>query len=72
MKNNKSMNLAVSNNETDLNSLLVKIPEEILINKEEELEWFCGFSEAESMFYISKTGALSFRVKLHEDDRGAL
>ena len=24
------------------------------------------------MFYISKTGALSFRVKLHEDDRGAL
>ena len=24
------------------------------------------------MFYISKTGALSFRIKLHEDDRGAL
>ena len=72
MKNNKSMNLAVSNNETDLNSLLVKIPEEILINKEEELEWFCGFSEAEGMFYISKTGSLSFRIKLHKDDRGVL
>ena len=24
------------------------------------------------MFYISKTGALSFRIKLHEDDKGAL
>ena len=68
-----SSNLAVSNNnKTSLDCLLVKIPEEIFIKKEQELEWFCGFSEAESMFYISNTGALSFRIKLHWDDRGVL
>jgi len=36
------------------------------------LEWFSGFSEAESMFFISTTGALSFRIKIHYDDRQTL
>ena len=40
--------------------------------REFELEWFSGFSEAESMFYISTTGALSFKIKLHWDDRQTL
>jgi hypothetical protein len=31
-----------------------------------------GLSEAESMFYISTTGALSFKIKLHWDDRQTL
>lgn len=43
-----------------------------LNGRQSELEWFCGFSEAESSFAISKTGALSFRIKLHWDDRQAL
>ena len=43
-----------------------------LKERELELEWFCGFSEAESMFYISTTGALSFKIKLHWDDRQTL
>jgi len=43
-----------------------------LKKRELELEWLCGFSEAESMFYISTTGALSFRIKLHWDDRRTL
>jgi hypothetical protein len=36
-----------------------------LEEREQELEWFVGFSEAESMFFISKLGALSFKIKLH-------
>ena len=40
--------------------------------KELELEWLSGFSEAESMFYISTKGALSFKIKLHWDDRQTL
>ena len=44
----------------------------ILEEREEELEWFVGFSEAESMFFISKLGALSFKIKLHWDDRQTL
>jgi hypothetical protein len=43
-----------------------------LEEREEELEWFVGFSEAESMFFISKSGALSFKIKLHWDDRQTL
>lgn len=44
----------------------------LLEEKEEELEWFVGFSEAESLFFISKLGALSFKIKLHWDDRQTL
>jgi len=48
-------------------------PEETWLKEREfKLEWFCGFSEAESMFFISTTGALSFRIKLHWDDRQTL
>jgi len=43
-----------------------------LEEREQELEWFVGFSEAESLFFISKTGALSFKIKLHWDDRQTL
>lgn len=43
-----------------------------LEEREQELEWFVGFSEAESMFFISKLGALSFKIKLHWDDRQTL
>ncbi len=43
-----------------------------LKEKEDELEWFCGFSEAESLFYVSTKGALTFRIKLHWDDRRTL
>jgi hypothetical protein len=43
-----------------------------LEEREQELEWFVGFSEAESMFFISKLGVLSFRIKLHWDDRQTL
>lgn len=46
--------------------------EDILKKNEEDLEWFCGFSEAESLFFISLSGALSFRIKLHWDDRETL
>ncbi len=48
-------------------------PEETWLKEREfELEWFSGFSEAESMFFISTTGALSFKIKLHWDDRQTL
>lgn len=48
-------------------------PEETwLKDRELELDWLSGFSEAESMFYISTKGALSFRIKLHFDDRQTL
>ena len=43
-----------------------------LKEKESELEWLWGFSEAESLFYLSTKGALTFRIKLHWDDREAL
>lgn len=43
-----------------------------LEEREQELEWLVGFSEAESMFSISKLGALSFKIKLHWDDRQTL
>jgi len=43
-----------------------------LEEREKELEWFVGFSEAESVFFISKLGALSFKIKLHWDDRQTL
>ena len=56
------------NNLDNYNYLNNKILEE----REEELEWFVGFSEAESMFYISKLGALAFKIKLHWDDRNTL
>lgn len=52
--------------------LFNSLPEDILKKKVKELEWLCGFSEAESMFFISSTGALSFRIKLHWDDKGCL
>lgn len=48
------------------------LSEDILKKNEEDLEWFCGFAEAESLFFISRLGALSFRIKLHWDDRGTL
>lgn len=52
---------------------VINQPEETWLKKREfELEWFSGFSEAESMFYISTTGALSFKIKLHWDDRQTL
>ena len=40
----------------------------LLEEREEELEWFLGFS---SRFFISKLGAL-FKIKLHWDDRQTL
>lgn len=45
---------------------------EVLKNEEKELEWLSGFSEAESLFYISKKGDLKFKIKLHSDDRETL
>ena len=54
---------------------LVQCPiltEEILKKYKNELEWLSGFAEAESMFSISKTGTLRFRIKLHYDDRDTL
>ena len=49
-----------------------ELSEEILNSNKKALEWFVGFSEAESMFFISNTGALNFRIKLHSDDRETL
>jgi len=54
------------------NTKVSQTEETWLKEKELELEWFCGFSEAESMFFISTKGDLSFRIKLHTDDRQAL
>lgn len=48
------------------------LTEEILNKKEKDLEWLSGFSEAESLFFISHSGALSFKIKLHWDDRQTL
>lgn len=48
------------------------LSEDILKKKANDLEWLCGFSEAESLFYISRSGVLSFRMKLHWDDRQTL
>lgn len=48
------------------------LTEEVLKNEEKELDWFSGFSEAESMFFISKDGYLKFKIKLHHDDRPTL
>lgn len=48
------------------------LTEEILNNHPNELEWLSGFAEAESVFSISKTGTLTFRIKLHYDDRNTL
>ena len=48
------------------------LSEERLKKKTKDLEWLCGFSEAESLFYISPSGALSFKIKLHWDDRQTL
>ena len=54
-------------------NVAINQPEETwLKERESELEWLSGFSEAESMFYISTTGALSFKIKLHWDDRQTL
>jgi len=54
------------------NTALNQTEETWLKGRELELEWISGFSEAESMFYISTTGALSFKIKLHWDDRQSL
>jgi intein-encoded DNA endonuclease-like protein len=44
-----------------------------MLNKRKlELEWLSGFTDAEGMFYISTSGVLSFRLKLHWDDRETL
>lgn len=53
-------------------SILTLVNSKELKRRESELEWFCGFSEAESIFFISNSGALSFRIKLHRDDRESL
>jgi hypothetical protein len=50
----------------------LELTAEILKNEKKELEWFVGFSEAESTFYISKKGDLKFKIKLHFDDRQTL
>ena len=64
---------------SEANNLLAKkptqcpiLPEEILNKYLNDLEWLSGFAEAESVFSISKTGTLTFRIKLHYDDRKAL
>lgn len=49
-----------------------ELTEKVLKNEEKELEWFSGFSEAESWFNISKKGDLKFKIKLHSDDRQTL
>jgi len=54
------------------NTAISQSEETWLKERESELEWLSGFSEAESMFYISTTGALSFKIKLHWDDRQTL
>ena len=54
------------------NTIINQSEETWLKKREFELEWFSGFSEAESMFFISTTGALSFRIKIHYDDRQTL
>ena len=48
------------------------LSQDILKNKKNELEWLCGFSEAESLFFVSSSGDLSFRIKLHGDDKQSL
>ena len=48
------------------------LTEENFNKVKEELEWFSGFAEAKSMFFISNTGYLNFRIKLHYDDRDTL
>lgn len=48
------------------------LSEDILKKKANDLEWLCGFSEAESLFYISRSGVLSFIIKLHWDNRQTL
>ena len=63
-----SINKVLQKQNTNINQ-----PEETWLKERElELDWFSGFSEAESMFYISTTGALSFKIKLHWDDRQTL
>jgi hypothetical protein len=64
---------------SEANNLLVKnptqcpiLPEEILNKYLNDLEWLSGFAEAESVFSVSKTGTLTFRIKLHYDDRETL
>lgn len=49
-----------------------ELTENKLEEEKEELEWLVGFSEAESLFFISAQGNLSFRIKLHYDDRDTL
>nr|QBM09630.1 hypothetical protein [Dactylella sp.] len=45
-----------------------KQTEEKIKGESNNLEWFVGFSEAESMFYVSNKGDLKFKIKLHKDD----
>lgn len=66
------MSVPISKIRQERNTTITRAEETWLKKKEFELEWFCGFDEAESMFFISTTGALSFRIKLHTDDRQAL
>nr|YP_009445546.1 LAGLIDADG endonuclease [Bipolaris cookei]ATV95709.1 LAGLIDADG endonuclease [Bipolaris cookei] len=63
-----SINKVLQKQNTNIN----QSEETWLKERELELDWFSGFSEAESMFYISTTGALSFKIKLHWDDRQTL
>lgn len=71
------MNYCKSSSKKDYNNVILRKlnttinqSEEIWLKERElELEWFSGFSEAESIFFISTTGTLSFRIKLHYDDR---
>lgn len=63
-----SLNKVLQKQNTNINQ-----PEVTWLKERElELDWFSGFSEAESVFYISTTGALSFKIKLHWDDRQTL
>ena len=66
------MSVYISTVRQELNTVINQTEETWLKEREFELEWFSGFSEAESMFFISTTGALSFKIKLHWDDRQTL
>jgi hypothetical protein len=53
-------------------NIIASASKEKLKKKEKELEWLSGFSEAESLFFIHKTSGLSFKIKLHWDDKQTL
>lgn len=68
----KEINSNTYDNNTKLADFFIKISDEMLNKRKLELEWLSGFVEAEGMFYVSTSGVLSFKIKLHWDDRETL